>query len=185
MVRMPRLSRWRRSDLTSIIEIGTLPGPLGHRAAAFRFQPPLTGGPAGTGRPSPARNPERLGQLRLEPLEGECPVASLGSGVLGDRPDHRAGLADDPLLQTRRQRVGCPDVEDGLDPRRGHVGVLAARSRRPRSLQLDLGERDERTSVGSDSGGHSPTPQPDPDGDRGPGSDSPWPSAFFIRRQAT
>jgi hypothetical protein len=85
---------------------------------------------------------KRRVELRGQPLQRQLAVAGLASRILsngGHLPT--VPLPDPPplLVVKRRRRV---DVEDGLDPRGGDVGVLASRARRTAGAKLDLAQRD-------------------------------------------
>src|SRR5918995_3450681 len=85
---------------------------------------------------------ESRGELLTEALQRKLPVPRLAAGVLGDRRDPCAEPLAQPIALQIAQSLRRVHVEDGLDPRRGHVRVLPARPRGAARSELDLRERD-------------------------------------------
>jgi hypothetical protein len=77
-----------------------------------------------------------------EALERELAVARLGPRILRDGGHARARARTHASLLFVGQRRRRVDVEDGLDPRGGHVGVLTAGAGRATRAELDLLEWD-------------------------------------------
>ena len=77
----------------------------------------------------------------LSEAQRERICSRLGGRVTAVAQDTRSQAAADARLLILRERLRGVDVEDRLDPRRGHVRVLPARPRGARNPQLDLLER--------------------------------------------
>ena len=88
-------------------------------------------------------NRERGAQLLDEALDCELAVAGLAALVLRDARRTGACTRDDTPFLDVGERGGRLDVEQGVDPRRGLLGVLSARAARARDAQRDLREREE------------------------------------------
>ena len=116
MVRMPGLSRRWQLDLTSLLEARTPAGALGLRPPTLRIEALLFRRPGRPGGATAAGDGQGTGQLVLQPLEGEIPVAGLGAGVLGDRGHHGTELADDPFPLGFVERERSAHIEDRFDP---------------------------------------------------------------------
>lgn len=126
-------------------------------SASLLLQPALLRGASRTGRAAPLGAADARGELLGQPLQSELAVSLLAAGVLGDggyalaEPFAQAG----PLLAA--EHGGRLDVEDRLDPRGGHVRVLATRPGGAARAQLDLLERDLHAVTDSQPVGHAPT----------------------------
>jgi len=92
---------------------------------------------------------EASGDLLGQPPQRQFAVASLASGILGDRRDQRPAAIEQHCPLPLVERPRGLDVEDRFHPRGGDVGVLPARPRGAAGAQLDLGQRDREPRVDS------------------------------------
>jgi hypothetical protein len=116
MVRMLLLSRWEEPVLTSVLEAGRTPGPLGLGSPTLGVEPLLFRRPGRAGRSAGSRHAECRGEFLLKALEGEVAVSGLGACVLGDGGHLRPELSKDAVALDGGQGDRLGDVEDRLDP---------------------------------------------------------------------
>ena len=128
----------------------------GAGAAAFSGLAALLGEAALARRAARARRLARaaahqaLADALGQALEREVAVSRLRAGVLRHRRHPLAVAVGEPRLLLGAERRRRLDLEHRLDPRRGHVRVLAARAGRAARAQLDLRERDRQAGADAD-----------------------------------
>jgi hypothetical protein len=116
-------------------------------ATPFRREPALARGGRRPGRaPAPPR-PQGARDPLAQPVDGELAIARLAAGVLGDCGHPGPEARPQAALLLVVERLGGVDLEHGLDPRGGDVGVLAAGAGRAARPQPNLRFRNNSRHV--------------------------------------
>jgi len=92
---------------------------------AFGVEAALHGSTSGSGRTSGFLHHERISQPQPQPIEGQSPVAQLGSFIIG-RNNHRGTqFLHQTIALPLGQRGGGLDIETDLRPGVSTIGVLS------------------------------------------------------------
>src|SRR5579859_5500267 len=113
-------------QLSAVFAGGATAAALELRALALAVQPARLGGSRGACTDPRRGGCEGGGEAALKPLQRQLAIAVLASRILCNSDHPGTELCADQLLLLVGQRLGREHVERGLNPRRGHVRVLAA-----------------------------------------------------------
>jgi hypothetical protein len=119
----------------------SLSGPLQLGAPTLSLEAAISGSTRRLGRAPPAPRAQPVRDPLLQALQRQLAVPRLAARVLGDRGDPWPVAGTQAALLLVRERPRGVDLEDRLDPRRGHVRVLSSGPGGAAGAQLDFSER--------------------------------------------